>query len=409
MQASRVRWKFEYLAHRAVEALLALLPPAAAYRFGAFLGTMAWHLFPSRRRVVMRNLRIAFAGDSLPGGIESTAREVFRRSGANLLFSLRPGIPGAEESGRLVEFGDLGELRRIVRGGQGLILLTPHMGNWELFTQISLPLPPGVPFGAHYRPLNNPLLDRHIHAQRTRTGLTLFSKNLSPHELSSFIRRPGVLAVLGDQRAGEAGELLPFFGRLTSCSPLAALLARRTGARIAVAWSSTIAPARWQVDFEILPEGAGTAACMAALERAMRSSPADVFWFQDRWKGKRKRPYVTPGRIPRGGLPAFTKPRRGLVWLGSPPDAPPELPFTGPGDVVFEYALPAGSALPAWLAGEKVHFVSARPAGDIRRIDAASDLPLDFVLHDGSCPGLRKASLSQGIPCPALPASPQSA
>src|SRR5690606_18987774 len=119
---SRVRWTFEYLAHRAVEAVLTRLPPSAAYRFGAFLGTLAWNLFPSRRRVVRRNLRIAFAGEELPGGLEATAREVFRRSGANLVFSLRSGSLDDDQAHRLLETGDsAGELLDAVRDGRGAI------------------------------------------------------------------------------------------------------------------------------------------------------------------------------------------------------------------------------------------------------------------------------------------------
>lgn len=404
MQASRLRWNLEHLAHRAVEAALALLPPAAAFRFGSALGDLAWHLFPSRRRVVLRNLRIAFAGEPLRGGIESTARDVFRRSGANLVFSLRSGTMTEDETNRCVDLGDLSEVHGTLRSGRGVILLIPHMGNWELLTQVTHITPPGVPRGAHYRPLNNPVLDKHVHAQRARLGVTLFAKDLSPHDLSSFLRRPGMLAILGDQRAGSAGELLPFFGRLTSCSPLAALLARRTGSRIAVASIATVAPARWRLDFELLPDRADTAACMAALERAMRRSPADVFWFQDRWKGRRKRPFEVAGKIPRPGLPAFTKPRRALVWLGRVPPSPPGLPFTGPDDVSYEYAVPAGASLPAWLEGKTVHRHSGAPGETLRRIDASADLPLDFVLHDGSESRLRKASFGLGVPCSSLPA-----
>ena len=166
MQASRLRWNLEHLAHRAVEAALALLPPAAAFRFGSALGDLAWHLFPSRRRVVLRNLRIAFAGEPLRGGIESTARDVFRRSGANLVFSLRSGTMTEDETNRCVDLGDLSEVHGTLRSGRGVILLIPHMGNWELLTQVTHITPPGVPRGAHYRPLNNPVLDKHVHAQR---------------------------------------------------------------------------------------------------------------------------------------------------------------------------------------------------------------------------------------------------
>lgn len=404
MHVDRLRWKFEYLAQRTVEVALGLLPPAAAFRFGSTLGGLAWHLFSSRRRVVIRNLRIAFAGEALPGGIENTAREVFRRSGANLVFSLRSGTMKEEETNRCVDLGDLSEVHSTLREGRGVVLLIPHMGNWELLTQVTHITPPGTPRGAHYRPLNNPLLDKHVHSQRARLGVTLFAKELSPHDLSSFLRQPGMLAILGDQRAGSSGELLPFFGRLTSCSPLAALLARRTGARIAVASIATVAPARWRLDFELLPDRADTASCMAALERAMRRSPADVFWFQDRWKGRRKRPFEIPGKIPRVGLPAYSKPRRALVWLGGVGDTPPTLPFTGPDDVIYEYAIPQSSATARWMEGLTVHRHDAHPKETLRRIDASRDLPLDFVLHDGSEPRLRKVSFGQGIPCSTLPA-----
>ncbi len=378
----RVKWRVETAAYVLMERLLGLLPLPVVARIGCGLGALARVVLARRRRIVARNLRIAFAGEFAPAELRALEAEVFRRTGANLLAALRTAEMGTRSLARAVVLRDEVVFRRALERGKGVVMVLAHMGNWEALAQwFPNLLPPGVPGATVYRPLNNPIMNARVVAARARRGIGLFSKSDNPLGMAGFLRRGGVLGVLSDQRSGAVGELVPFFGRTTSCTPIPAILARRTGAAVVGVSLRSVAPGRWELAFHALEEEPTTAGVMGLVERMMRESPADVFWLQDRWRADRSRPQLVQGKAPRGGAPAASKGRRVLLWrradgrVAAAPEARPD-------DVATETAeRREGESAEAFL----------------RRIDAAGDLPLDYVVGGAEVPGLRAACARLGI------------
>ncbi len=381
-----LRWRLECLGHSLIEGIAALLPGPWVFRLGEWLGGLAWHLMPKRRGIVLRNLRIAFAGEKNPTEIDQLARETFRRSGANLVSVSHTAQLKPEQLREVLRVENLHLLEDAQSRGKGIVLLLAHMGNWELLSRIVHLFPPGSKCGAFYRPLNNPLLDARVLARRQADGTRMFSKRDPFHEVTKFLREGGIVGVLADQRVGMQGEVVSFFGRLTRASPLPSLLVRRAKAEALALTVVTEAPGRWKAVFRPVKQPPNTAHCMAALEAGMMASPADVFWLQERWKPYVRRikplskwlpPDVTPGE----------KPHRILLWLpGADPswELPPE--WRHP-DASYEAVIAPGNPVPAWLPqGSRIHHFSEPAADMIRGIDAAHALPLDFIL---TAPGTR--------------------
>ncbi|MEJ6730108.1 MAG: hypothetical protein QNK83_13185, partial [Akkermansiaceae bacterium] len=69
----------------------------------------------------------------------------------------------------------------------------------------------------------------------------------------------------------------------TTFSPLAPVLAKRAKSSVIGLHCTTTGPDHWDIHITSVPE-LNTQACTDSLEAAWRSSPADVFWFQDRWR-----------------------------------------------------------------------------------------------------------------------------
>lgn len=371
----RLKWRLEVAGFVVLEACLGLMPLAWVAAAGRAAGSAACLVLPRRRRVVARNLRIAFAGEKSAEELRELTAEVFRRSGANLLCSLRTGDMGERALARAIAVRDEAVYREALARGQGVVVVLAHMGNWEALAQwFPKLLPPGVAGATVYRPLNNPLMNARVAATRMRRGVGLFSKDDNPLGMAGFLRRGGVLAVLADQRAGKIGELVPFFGRLTSCTPIPAILARRTGAAIVGVSLRTVGAGRWELGFHAAEPGEPTTAgVMRLLERMVRVSPADVFWLQDRWKAHHRAPHVVAGKPARGGVVAGSRLRRALVCSGRPPRAEPD-------DVDHEFAAPA--------AGEDA-------LAFLLRQDAAAAVPLDYVVGGGKA--MRRACRDAGI------------
>ena len=64
--ARRIKWRIETAAYVVIEFGLGLLPLAWVATVGRGAGAVACAVLPKRRRVVARNLRIAFAGEKSP-------------------------------------------------------------------------------------------------------------------------------------------------------------------------------------------------------------------------------------------------------------------------------------------------------------------------------------------------------
>jgi KDO2-lipid IV(A) lauroyltransferase len=398
----RWKWRAEWLLYTCVEEIAGRLPGSWVFRIGEMLGGIAWHFIPSRRQVVLRNLRIAFHGEYDLRALQRMAKETVRRTGANLFSTAHTARLYAKRIDAMLTVENQELIENAMSGSAGLVLLPSHMGNWEILSRMNRLFPQGHKIGAFYRPLNNLLMNERVVAQRETDGTHLFSKRDSLHHVTGFLREGGLIGILADQRVGRQGELVRFFGRLTRASPLPSLMARRSKSQVLAMSLITDAPGKWRVRYHPIKPPFKTTDCMAALELAMKASPLDVFWLQDRWKV-----YVNARYTIRDWLgpemPGPSTPHRALLWLadGDPSWRLPES-WTH-GDVNYEVVLAAGQTPPAWLSGsETVHTVPA--ATDARAlqkaiagIDLAAALPVDYILTRAASGALVKAAARESI------------
>lgn len=279
--------RLEYALFRGVEGVLGLFSLPAVAKAGGALG-LAVHAFSAKhRRLVRRNLRIATA-EAAPSEeeLDGMVKETFRRAGANLLGSQRAATMKPADLRAHLAMDGFEHLLTPLHAGRGMVLVWSHMGNWEVLAQLIREVGGDIKGGPIYRPLENPLLDELTVQRRTQEGAVLFNKHDGFNGPAALLRSGGVVTVMTDQRAGGHGELCPFFGRLSSCTPLPAILARRTGAAmvtLSIA-SHPQEPGKWLLRIRPVPEKAKTREVLEHLETAMRDSLTDVFWFHDRWR-----------------------------------------------------------------------------------------------------------------------------
>lgn len=357
---------FQFGLYRAAESLVRLLPAGWCHGLGVVCGNLLWAAAPGYRRLVARNLRIAGGIDGEDPSLGPLVRRTMQLACANLIGGSRTAKMPLEQLRRHLESEGTEHLAQAQAEGRGVIQVLPHMGNWELLAQATwLNVPPGMKVGAIYRPLNNPRMDALVRRRRARQGTTLFSRKDGFHQVSAFLRQGHLVGVLSDQRAGREGVAVPFFGRISSCTGLPELLARRTGARLVSTTLATVAPGRWRVRYRPIDDPS-TAGIMAALADAMRDSLPDVFWLHDRWRVHHRRPLDTHGKRPAAAHShPITRPIRLLVTTSQLPPA-------------------------AWAAVERI--LAIRPDALIEALD------------DGRSPALQDAPRVRRIPFdPGLP------
>lgn len=401
------KWRAEWLAYICVEKIAGALPGSWVFRAGEIVGGIAWYFMPLRRKIVLRNLRIAFYGEYDLPTLQKMAYESFCRTGANMFSTAHTArLSGAQIDAMLtVENQDL--IEEAMAPGKGLVLMPSHMGNWEILSRMNRLFPQGHKIGAFYRPLNNLLMNARVVAQRETDGTHLFAKKDNLHQVTGFLREGSLVGILADQRVGEQGEAVTFFGRFTRASPLPSLLARRSKSRMLTMSLMADTAGRYRVRYYSVKEPFKTPECMAALEQAMRASPLDVFWLQERWKL-----YISSCHSIRDWLgPATTtgqKPHRALLWLVNTPDnwRVPET-WLHP-DVIYEVVLATGQEKPKWLADpEKFHFISkcndlSSFEKRITLIDFEALLPIDYILTCNATKTLTKAAKRRAIPLVSL-------
>ena len=261
--------------------------------FGKGIGYLAWALFPSRRKIVARNLRIAI--DPMLRGAELSrlVRQNIVRTCMNMACTFKTGLMTDKEFERSVTVQGAQEFETMAANGNCVIGCIPHAGNWEVLARIR-PLFPSVKrFGSMYRRLDNPVLENIVYRSRTRYGCEMFASQKGLKEVFRLAKEGGMLGVLSDQFT-QQGIFLPYFGKVTGTTPLPALIHKRCkdkGHLIAASTRNT-GLGKWEAVLSreiVLPEGAEslaevTMAVNQELENVQKESILDGFWMHHRWK-----------------------------------------------------------------------------------------------------------------------------
>jgi heptosyltransferase II len=319
-----------YLFYRAGSAIASALPLRLLFILGEFLGLCAWFILPGYRRLSQRNVAIAFGSEKSPAELRRLVRRHFQRLGANFLCSVKLSAMPAEKILRRVTVENIEAMDRRFRAGVPVVLVLSHLANWELFAQLMPKFVGYVRNASVYQKLGNRFIDAHVRRTRSRTGLELFDRKDGFQPVIGLLRSGGGVGVLSDQHAGDHGLWTPFFGRLASTSPLAALLARRTRAAVIAAAVYTQQGARWRMVFTDRFDAPSdsveslTAKANDVIEKQIRRAPEDWFWVHNRWKtpkpnfllARYKRGVYLPSDISARNLKPFRILIRSSKWLG---------------------------------------------------------------------------------------------
>lgn len=307
---ARARHRVEYALFRMAAGCAGLLPERWTRGLGAAAGWLAGSVLRIRRRVTEANLARAFPERS-PAWRARVARASYRHLGrtAASTFRLSRLTPDEILARSRVEGREL--LAGPVARGQGAILVTGHLGNWELGGGALACR--GLPLDVVVRPQNNPLFDRALVRARRRLGMNVVSRHDSAHVLLRSLRKGRVVVLLADQNAHAAGLMVEFFGAPASTARGAALLSLRSGAPLVlgVALHDPAGHVPYRLVLErvsISPSGvpardieALTQAHVAALERWVRRYPGQYLWQHRRWPRTRAAAR-TPEPSPRGSV-----------------------------------------------------------------------------------------------------------
>jgi lipopolysaccharide heptosyltransferase II len=323
--------RFIYFIALLFVSIIRALPLRCCFRCGQGLGLIAWLFLSQYRRLAQRNLQIAFASEAPPSQVQRWTRQSLMMLGANILSSLK--MPAMKREAVHQTFTIEGEeyWKQFINCNDhgGTVAALNHFGNWELNAQAVVCLQ-GRAAGTVYQPLRNRFIDDFINRDRRSRGVATFDRRKDLSAATSLLRQGGLLGILTDQHAGDAGIWVPFFNKLASTSPLAATLAQKTGSALVPITIRTVGVARWII--RIHPPiatkdraiGAITYDLGEALAQEIRRSPTDWFWVHNRWKlpkpafllGRTRRGFFLPSTMESQQLQKLKLLVRSPNWLG---------------------------------------------------------------------------------------------
>ena len=312
-RSSTLRQRVEYLLVAAFIGVLRVLPRRVARRVGSLIGALAGRLARRLRRVGDRNLQLAFP-DMVPTERQALLGRNFRQLGWHLAeFCQMSRYSASFVEREVMRYEGLDNFSSAERRGKGVLVLTGHLGAWELSSFVHSLL--GHPMGMVIRRLDNPLVDGLVNRIRCRHGNRVLHKDDFARGLLTAMGRGETVGILMDTNmTPPQGVFVPFFGLEACTASGLARVARKSGAAVVpgfLLWSE--AEDRYVLHFgeelqlQVTADAEADALANTTLfarvtESYIRRYPDQWLWLHRRWKTR------PPGEPPVYGPSALPLP-----------------------------------------------------------------------------------------------------
>lgn len=277
--------------------VLGLLPLTCLRALGATSGWLLYVFNTRARRITERNIEIAFP-DLNPAQARAFTQESLREAGKTGFeaFAIwRKSPQWLERKVVAVEGEEL--LKSYLAEGRGLVVLTPHHGNWEALLNF---LTNHGAACAVYQPMERlPRVDELVRVARSRTGMRM-AKTTQGGVIQLFkaLKRGELVMILPDQVPSPAfgGEEVSFFGHPAKTMTLINGLMERARPQVCGCYAERV-PGGFKVvvvapDERIYSEDPRQ--CMrglnATVEKCVLGAPTQYQWEYKRYKSL-KAPY----------------------------------------------------------------------------------------------------------------------
>ena len=233
--------------------------------------------------------------------VERAGREMVSRHSRLWIDLLRYSGPSGVDPAKIVSarIGDA-PLLAARDDGKGAILLTAHVGNFEIGAMFLAKL--GIEIAAVYVPDPSPVVERHRNDARKMLGVTGIPVDRSPFGFLPVLRaleRNAYVAIQGDRDVSGTGRPMPFFGKTASFPIGPFRIAQASGAPLFPVFVLQDEDGRYRTVVEPairVPQARGDAAHAAVLaglaefvarmEATIRAHPTQWYRFARFWESE---------------------------------------------------------------------------------------------------------------------------
>lgn len=186
-----------------------------------------------------------------------------------------------------VSLGSKELIGSIASNQSGAVLVSLHMGNWEVLAIPALEL--GLSMAGIYQRATNPLVDAYIRRMREPLypGGLHAKSGAATNELIQWVRGGDTVCMLGDLRHPR-GLMVPFFSKPAPSNPFPAIIAEKLNVPLIAAYSKRIDGVNFEVNAVEIPLAEAedlderialtTARIHAQFEEWIRETPHQWMW-----------------------------------------------------------------------------------------------------------------------------------
>jgi len=264
--------------------LIAALPLCIVQMIGASLGLLAYIGSSSYRKFFRSQYDAVIASHQLQSRLWSAVMASGQLFSDSLWIWRNP-----KQALHLVEIQNWDLVEMAISEGHGLVMLTPHLGGFEIIPRV---LAQHFPATILYRPSRQDWLNRIVEEGRAYPNMHFVPTNLNGvRQMTRALSKGEAIGILPDQvPSGGDGVWVPFFGRPAYTTPLPARLANRNKTPVIMftAKRKNLGQGWLMQATRLAPfsEDATLAATEMnqAIERAILKAPEQFIWAYNRYK-----------------------------------------------------------------------------------------------------------------------------
>jgi Kdo2-lipid IVA lauroyltransferase/acyltransferase len=290
----KIKHIIELITLIAVNIFVLLLPLNLALWFARRLGDVAFYIVRIRRKIVLKNLSLAFPNKSY-SEIFDIARKTYLNFAMSMIELLSfPKIKIEEFAKNNIEYEGWECLDNFVIRKKGAILIAGHFGSWELMGAVVLSK--GYPLDFLIGKQHNIYVDNLLNFYRRQKNMGLIPLDMALKGVLKAVKSGRFVAMIADQDAGKRdGVFVNFFGKAASTPKGPAVFVLRgdipaaMGFCIRQGFSAKHKIKFVTVDFNKTGDYEKdvelfTSRYTQILEDFVRKYPDQWFWFHKRWK-----------------------------------------------------------------------------------------------------------------------------
>lgn len=205
-------------------------PLKIAYAIATFIANIYWFFSVKDRAALIKNIKTVLKEGSSDELSEFYARGVFINFAKYLVDFFRFSKVDKNYIENFINIEGISYIDEALKNKKGAIILSSHIGNWELGAAVVSFL--GYPLHVIALDHADKRVNKFFIKQRGSKGIDVISIGIALKKCFKVLKDNKLLAILGDRDFSEKGERIKFFGRETLIPKGPAVFSLRTGAPI---------------------------------------------------------------------------------------------------------------------------------------------------------------------------------